>query len=147
MKQKRYPSDLTDGEWKHIKGLIPKAKRGGRPLTTNLRKVLNGLFYLIRGGIPWEMLPSEFPKWKTVYHYFRLWRLQGVWKAMYDKLRAKVRRQAGRNPSPSAAIIDSQRVKTTEIGGGDCGYDKGKNIKGRKLHVLVDTMGLVLTAV
>jgi len=78
MKNKRYPSDLTEGEYKHIKGLIPKAKPGGRRRTTDMCQVLNALFYLIGGGIPWEMLPKDFPKWKTVYHYFRLWRRQGI---------------------------------------------------------------------
>ena len=112
-----------------------------------MREVLNGIFYLVRGGIPWEMLPKDFPKWKSVYHYFRLWRLQGRWKAIHDRLRGRLRRQQGRQPSPSAAIIDSQSVKTTEVGGKERGYDKVKNINGRKRHLLVDTLGLVLLAV
>jgi putative transposase len=147
MNKKRYSSDLTDGEWHHVKRLIPKAKPGGRPRELNMREVLNSIFYLVRGGIPWEMLPKDFPKWKSVYHYFRLWRLQGIWKAIHDRLRTRLRRQLGRKPSPSAAIIDSQSVKTTEVGGKERGYDKVKNVNGRKRHLLVDTLGLVLMAV
>jgi len=144
MQNKRYPSDLTNGEWKHIKWMIPKAKPGGRRRTTNMREVCNAIFYLIRGGIGWEMLPKDFPNWKTVYHYFRLWRLDGTWKRIHDRLRAKVRVQAGRNAQPSAGIIDSQSVKTTEVGGAERGFDHVKNVNGRKRHLLVDTMGLVL---
>ena len=147
MNKKRYPSDLTDGEWKHIKGLIPKANPGGRKRTTKMRAVCNAIFYLIRGGIPWEMLPSDFPNWKTVYHYFRLWRIQGVWKAIHDRLRTRLRQQLGRKPTPTAAILDSQSVKTTEIGGAARGYDAGKNVNGRKRHLLVDTLGLLLVVV
>ena len=147
MNNKRYSSDLTDGEWNHVKRLIPKAKPGGRPRELNMREVLNSIFYLVRGGIPWEMLPKEFPKWKSVYHYFRLWRLQGRWKAIHDRLRGRLRQKQGRQSTPSAAIIDSQSVKTTEVGGRERGYDKVKNVNGRKRHLLVDTLGLVLLAV
>ena len=147
MNKKRYSSDLTDGEYNHVKRLIPKAKPGGRPRELNMREVLNAIFYLVRGGIPWEMLPKDFPKWKSVYHYFRLWRLQGIWKTIHDRLRGRLRRQLGRKPSPSAAIIDSQSVKTTGVGGKERGYDKVKNVNGRKRHLLVDTLGLVVMAV
>jgi putative transposase len=144
MNNKRYSSDLTDGEWNHVKRLIPKAKPGGRPRTLNMREVLNGIFYLVRGGIPWDMLPKDFPKWKSVYHYFRLWRIEGRWKAIHDRLRSRLRKQDGRQPLPSAAILDSQSVKTTEVGGQERGFDKVKNVNGRKRHLLVDTLGLVL---
>lgn len=147
MKQKRYSTDQTNGEWKHIKGLIPKAKKGGRRRTTNLREVVNAIFYLIRGGISWQMLPNDFPPAKTVYDYFRKWRLQGVWKAIHDRLRDKVRLSAGRKPQPTAGILDSQSVKTTSIGGTCRGFDAGKKINGRKRHLLVDTLGLVLLVV
>lgn len=147
MKKKRYPSNLTDGEWKHIKWLLPKAKPGGRRRTTNVREVLNAIFYLVRGGIAWEMIPADFPKWKTVYHYFRTWRLAGVWQRIHHRLRARVRKAAGREAQPSAAIIDSQSVKTTEVGGHERGYDHVKNVNGRKRHLIVDTLGLLLVVV
>jgi len=147
MKKKRYPSDLTDGEWKHIKWLLPKAKPGGRRRTTNLREVLNAIFYLVRGGIGWEMLPKEFPKWKTVYHYFRTWRLAGVWQRIHHRLRARVRKAAGRQAQASAGILDSQSVKTTEVGGPARGYDHVKNVNGRKRHLIVDTLGLLVAVV
>ena len=146
MNNKRYPSDLTDGEWNHVKRLIPKAKVGGRPRSLNMREVLNAIFYIVRGGITWQMLPKDFPKWKSVYHYLRLWRIAGRWKAIHDRLRWRVRKLCGRNPQASAAIIDSQSVKTTEVGGGERGYDKAKKVNGRKRHLLVDTLGLVMGA-
>jgi putative transposase len=147
MKKKRYRSSLTEGEWKHIKWLLPKAKPGGRPRTTKLREVLDAIFYLVRGGLTWEMLPHEFPKWKTVYHYFRTWRLAGVWQRIHNRLRARVRQAAGRHAQPSAGIIDSQSVKTTEVGGAQRGYDHVKNVNGRKRHVVVDTLGLLIVVV
>jgi len=147
MKKKRYSSDQTNGEWKHIKGLLPKAKTGGRHRTTNLREVVNAIFYLIRGGISWQNLPKDFPPYKTVYDYFRKWRLQGVWKAIHDRLRDKVRQLAGRKPQPTAGILDSQSVKAASIRGIGRGYDAGKNVTGRKRHLLVDTLGLVLLVV
>jgi putative transposase len=147
MENKRYPSDLTDDEWDYIKDLIPEAKPGGRPRKINMREVINGINYLVRGGIAWRMMPKDFPNWKTIYDYFRQWRISGVWKSLNDHLRGDVRENAGRNREPSAAIVDSQSVKTTDQGGPDRGYDKNKKIYGRKRHLLVDVMGLVLIAV
>jgi putative transposase len=143
MKRKSYTSDLTDGEWARIAPLLPAAKRGGRPRTTDLREVVNAIFYLLRGGCSWRLLPHDFPVWQTVYDYFRTWRRAGVWERIHRVLRRQVRRQAGRAAEPSAAIIDTQSVKTTERGG-EHGYDGGKKVNGRKRHVLVDTLGLVL---
>jgi len=107
-----YPSDLTDRQWSIIEPLIPPAEPGGRPREVDMREVINGILYLNRTGCSWRMLPHEFPPWGTVHYYYRRFRLDGTWKLIHDKLREKVRRKAGKKPTPTAAIIDSQSVKT-----------------------------------
>lgn len=112
-----YPSDLTDKQWQIIQPLIPKAKQGGRERTTDMREVLNAVFYVLKSGCDWRMLPHDFPKWQTVYDYFSDWKADGTWKKIHDKLRDKVRLKAGKKKQPTAGIIDSQSVKTAEKGG------------------------------
>ena len=121
MKRQSYPSDLTDAQWAWIEPLLPAPKsgtaKGGRPRTVDLREVMNGILYLLRTGGAWRMLPHDLPPWGTVHYYYRLWRLDGIWQRVHDQLYTEVRKQAGRAESPSAAIVDSQSVKTTEKGG------------------------------
>jgi putative transposase len=117
MTRARYPSDLSDEQWAEIKVYLPSGKAGGRPRSTDLREVLNALLYILRSGCSWRMLPHEFPKWQTVYTYFRAWQGSGLWERMLDGLREDVRIEQGRNPQPRLVILDSQSVKTTQKGG------------------------------
>ncbi len=146
MRNQLYPTDLTDSQWELIKELIPPAKPGGRPRTLDMRRVINAILYVVVGGIKWRMLPREYPNWKSVYHYFRQWRDSGTWQRLHDTLRARLRQPVGRHKHPTAGCRASQSVKSTEIEG-ERGYDAGKQVNGRKRHLLVDTLGLVLAVV
>jgi putative transposase len=147
MKRKPYPSDLTDEQWAVLEPMIPDAKPGGHPRTTNMRELLNALFYLTREGCSWRAIPHDFGiPWRTVYNYLRAWTADGTWQDLQDALRYQVRRAAGRDPEPHTAYIDSQSAKTAH-GGAERGYDAGKKVQGRKRHLIVDSLGLLLAVV
>jgi putative transposase len=146
MHTQRYHTDLSNFEWAVLEPHFPPPQATGRPRRHSYREILNAIFYLLRSGCAWRLLPRDLPPWQTVYHYFRLWRLSGLWERLNSALRQRLRGQMGREPHPSAGIVDSQSVKTTGVGG-PRGFDGGKKINGRKRHLLVDTQGLLIHVV
>jgi putative transposase len=142
MSTQRYETDLTDEQFALLEPLLPRPKPTGRP-PADLRRVVNAVLYLVRTGCQWRMLPKDFPPWSTVHTWYRRWRKDGTWDRLHEALRQQVRRQAGRHPSPRSSAVDSQSVKTAGQGGPK-GYDGGKKVQGRKRHIWVDSMGLLL---
>ncbi len=140
---KHYPTDINDSQWEFIKGILNSPRKRKH----SLRDIFNAILYMLKTGCQWRMLPRDFPKWELVYYYFTCWKKNGIIEQIHEALRDMVRKQAGRNESPSLACIDSQSVKTTRLGGQDRGVDGGKKIKGRKRHIITDSTGLLLAVV
>ncbi len=143
--RKQYPTDLSDDEWIRLRSCLPTPKAQGRPRMHSLRDIFDGIFYVLKSGFHWRLLPHDFPPWSAVYYHFRRFRLSGAWALIYKALRGAERKRVGKNPDASAAIMDSQSAETSEEGARSNGYDAYKNVKGRKRHLLVDTLGLPLS--
>src|SRR5215203_4353577 len=144
--RKPYPTDLSDAEWSCLKPHLPTPKATGRPRLYSTREILDAVFYVLRSGCPWRLLPHDFPPWKADFRYFRAWRIGGTWERMNRPIRERLRARIGRKPEPSAGIMDSQSAKTTGVGGEEGDYDDGKKLRGRKRHLLVDPLCSVLDA-
>ncbi len=138
---RKYPSDTSFSQWEYLAKYLPLPNRLGRK-PIDRRRILDGIFYVLRSGCQWRMLPRDFPSWSTVYGVFRQWRLTGIWQTIHQALVRRVRKESGKRLAPTAAILDSQSIRTAE-GGEERGYDSGKKITGRKRHIAVDTLGMV----
>jgi putative transposase len=147
MGSRRYPNDLSDAEWPLLQPLLPTPKQSGRPRLHSPREILNAVFfYVLKTGCQWRMLPCGFPPWTTVFHYFRAWRIDGTWERMNRAMRNRLREHLGRDPEPSAGIVDSKSAKSTGLGGEQRGFDGAKKVRDPKRHIFVDTEGLVVKA-
>lgn len=147
MTKRIYPSDLSDGEWQYLKKCLPKQKHFGRPHKHERRAILNAIFYVVRTGCAWRYVPRDYPPWKTVYHYFREFRQSGIWRKLNKRLRRMVRKRVGRAAQSSVGILDSQSVKTVDTAAEATGFDSGKRVKGRKRHILCDSLGLLIVVI
>jgi len=145
--KKTYPSDLTDSQWNHIKEFFENKKGRGRPQELELREIVNAILYLLVSGCQWRYLPKDYPHWQSVYYHFRKWKTSGLWKRIHAVVRAESRVKLGKHKHPTAGSMDSQSVKTTAVSGEQHGFDAGKNIKGRKRHILVDTLGFLMVVI
>jgi putative transposase len=144
--KRSYSTDLTDAQWACLEFHIPAPNKRGRPKTHTTREILNAIFYVLKSGCAWRLLPRDFPPWETVYWWFRRWRIDRTFKRLNVALPERLRTRLGRNAHPSAGIVDSQCAKTTGVGGEQRGYNGGKKVRCRKRHLLVDTEGFVLKA-
>ncbi len=140
--RKPYPTDLADVEWSCLEPHLSAPKATGRPRIHSSRGILDAIFYVLRSGCLWRLLPYDFPPWKTVFRYFRIWRIDGIWERMNRAIRERLRVRLRRNPQPSTGIVDSQSNKTTGVGGEERGHDRAEKVRGRKRHLLVNTKGV-----